>query len=675
MDNHVSTTKSIHNRGRLGRAISGALLVAGLLMIPAQAASADVGAQDGDVDGGTGAGVSVGVEWAETTYDTEIGWTVHVSVDGPATGYDSPYNFRANVFTYGSGGGTAQVGPDGGDMTITGTIASAALEQDAHVRVAVYAVNAFGYDVESLYDQTFNLGYVDRPASIGIQTNAWDVAPDGIWWAVTVNWDSLAGAVDEVCSDELSECRGALLAETADGTSSTMQYHASGYDYTDIGDLRFGSGDRLLTNVGGGALPLADYVAIYWRVSGTARNGDAVRIESPHIAPSAPGDFVYVALGDSYQSGEGAGNSYADTSSYLNVAYENGTNYPGRVGGQQNTYTPNLLTGGNGCHRALEDYAKTNANRLEPGSMVTLIDVTCSGAEIEPGGSKPPIVGTVGEGLSPSSQVNQAILRLREAGLDPADVDLVTVGMGGNDAGFGDIVKQCAIPSLIERLIDLYPGTPSEIGFIDNVLVSCSNADRILGHTDEAINALQAKEEWAQQQLLLAFPNARIQQVDYPDVLPEGSAAPAWCGGMRKEDLDFARSRVAKINTAIRNSVAATNSPRLELVELEGVFGDNSFCPGCQRRHVGERTQRTKRPGGDDAPAQPQRRRGSGRQGTPRPPRRKLQRLEAVRRERPQPVRRRRLRSGRNLERTRRRVERRLRVPAEPPADHLRQHH
>lgn len=44
--------------------------------------------------------------------------------------------------------------------------------------------------------------------------------------------------------------------------------------------------------------------------------------------------FVYVALGDSYQAGEGAGNSITGTAEYLDLAYENGTNFPLRVGPQ-----------------------------------------------------------------------------------------------------------------------------------------------------------------------------------------------------------------------------------------------------------------------------------------------------------------------------------------------------
>ncbi|MBN2176043.1 MAG: PxKF domain-containing protein [Demequinaceae bacterium] len=302
---------------------------------------------------------------------------------------------------------------------------------------------------------------------------------------------------------------------------------------------------------------------------------------NPNIPISEPEEFVYVALGDSYQSGEGVGNSIDSASAYLWSAYENGLNYPLRVGPQENTYTPQVSEDGNGCHRALNNYAKLNANLLEPGAPVTLIDVTCSGSSIEPtGGGKPPIVGVVGIGVSSDSQVRQAITRLEAAGLDPADVDLVTVGMGGNDAEFGEIIKTCLVPNLLRRLVYAYPDSPGEIEFLTGLVASCANYDKLIAKTDPAIEALQPKEEWAQEQLLEAFPNARILQVNYPDILPVGSTAPAWCGGFRREDLDFARSKIARIEDAINASIIATGSSRLELVDLESALGPNALCPG-----------------------------------------------------------------------------------------------
>ena len=70
-------------------------------------------------------------------------------------------------------------------------------------------------------------------------------------------------------------------------------------------------------------------------------------------APDFVDKFVYVALGDSYQSGEGAGNSISNSADYLSQAYEVGT------------YTDILVAGDNSCHRALKNYAKINKNKFK----------------------------------------------------------------------------------------------------------------------------------------------------------------------------------------------------------------------------------------------------------------------------------------------------------------------
>ena len=299
---------------------------------------------------------------------------------------------------------------------------------------------------------------------------------------------------------------------------------------------------------------------------------------NPPVTSIGTGDaFVQVALGDSYQSGEGAGNSLAETTSYLTQAYEDGTNLPTAVGPQQDTYSQAF--GGNGCHRSLVNYAKINRDLLEPTAPAVLVDVTCSGAQIQPAG-RPPIVGTVGSrGIDPASQVQQALDRLRDAGLTAADVDLVTVGMGGNDAKFGDIVAACLVPNLVRRLLREYPDPPGEIDFIANQFATCSNADALVFKTGPAIEALAPKQSWAQAQLLDSFPRARILQLNYPDILPAKKDAPSWCGGMRKEDLDFAKQKVAQIDAIVDSAVSSVADSRYQLVDVKQALGANALCP------------------------------------------------------------------------------------------------
>jgi hypothetical protein len=301
------------------------------------------------------------------------------------------------------------------------------------------------------------------------------------------------------------------------------------------------------------------------------------------------GRFVYVALGDSYQAGEGAGFDIRPSADYKDKAYENGSNYPAQVGSQDDTYTTAVSANGDSCHRALLNYAKINRDKLKPAADVVLIDRTCSGALIERSG-KPAIVGKVGDRIDPESQIQQSLGRLQAQGLSASDVDLVTIGMGGNDAKFGDIVLACVLPAVLTEALNKYPNKPAEINALSgiNSLIDYVNCERVdkgqLGlpgpNTDAAIAALAAKEVWAQQQILTAYPNARVLQVDYPSILP-ASKSPAWCGGIRGSDVQYARTKVKKINDAVRTSIAQTSrvEPRLELTEAEPTFGRNALCP------------------------------------------------------------------------------------------------
>lgn len=291
------------------------------------------------------------------------------------------------------------------------------------------------------------------------------------------------------------------------------------------------------------------------------------------------GRFVYLALGDSYQSGEGAGFDIRPSADYRASAYENGSNYSQQVGPQDDTYTSGVSASGDACHRALLNYAKINRDKLKPEADVVLIDRTCSGAKIEPGG-KPPVVGAVGGGIDHTSQVQQALDRLQGAGLSAGDVDLVTVGMGGNDAKFGDIVAACVGPSLLSAMLHRYPNGPSEVDFVVDH-ASCSLIDQFGVHSDSAIAALAAKETFAQQQILATFPKARVLQLDYPNILPV-SKSPTYCGGLRGSDVSYTRTRVKKIDDAVRASVqqTANGDSRIELVENEPTFGANALCPG-----------------------------------------------------------------------------------------------
>lgn len=302
--------------------------------------------------------------------------------------------------------------------------------------------------------------------------------------------------------------------------------------------------------------------------------------------------FVYVALGDSYQSGEGTGYSTRGLEAYLNDVFENGSNYPNMVGPQENTYlndTQGAGVTGNTCHRSLWNYAKLNRDKLAPNAEIILIDRTCSGATIQPGG-KPAIVGTVGQDPDPDSQLMQAVNLLSAEGLTSKDVNLVTVGMGGNDARFSDIVTECVAPGLLQELLAKYPNAPGEISWITQQ-VTCKMLDDYVVKTGNEVNALGDKEQYALGKIAGKFESARILQLNYPNILPFKNS-PAWCGGIRSKDIDFARERLLGINKQVANGVASNS--RIELVDVAPLFGPNALCPSGSERQFANGFEKSK---------------------------------------------------------------------------------
>nr|WP_253945055.1 SGNH/GDSL hydrolase family protein [Nocardioides sp. zg-DK7169] len=120
----------------------------------------------------------------------------------------------------------------------------------------------------------------------------------------------------------------------------------------------------------------------------------------------------YVALGDSYSSGEGAWD------------YEEGTDYDDRVDlWPYNDHEEDR----NRCHRSAHAYSQviTGANDFAGGSTF----VACSGAVAQHLDN--PNAGNTGE-----DPQYDALSQ---------DTSLVTMTMGGNDLGFADVVKDCII--------------------------------------------------------------------------------------------------------------------------------------------------------------------------------------------------------------------------------------
>ncbi|WP_260610459.1 GDSL-type esterase/lipase family protein [Streptomyces sp. WAC06614] len=177
------------------------------------------------------------------------------------------------------------------------------------------------------------------------------------------------------------------------------------------------SGSRVRRLAGAGlVLPLALTTAL------TAGSGTAA-------AGPGQGPTAVVSLGDSYISGEAGrwkGNSLTNTGN------RTGTD---RAWVSGSTYDPSKVYGAseaNGCHRS--DAAEING----AGPLASVaINLACSGATSD-NVFRASNGGAAYKGEAPQADQLAAVARTH-------DIKLITLSIGGNDLGFADIIKDCAL--------------------------------------------------------------------------------------------------------------------------------------------------------------------------------------------------------------------------------------
>lgn len=233
------------------------------------------------------------------------------------------------------------------------------------------------------------------------------------------------------------------------------------------------------------------------RPDGTGNDGNA-KDERPRPGP-------YVALGDSYTSGP---------------------KIPRQAG------TPA------GCDRSDHNYPAVVARQLGVPAA-DFRDVSCSGATITdltapqktPNGTNP-------------AQLSALSTRTR----------LVTLGIGGNDIGFGSTVTQCVTMGA------MYRATGSDRLFSDDAPCKKQYVD---GGTDEVAQKIQATGRQLSEALAeieRRAPKARVYVVGYPAILPaEGKG----CGRelpLAPGDATYLHDKGKQLNTVLRGQAEAAGA-------------------------------------------------------------------------------------------------------------------
>jgi hypothetical protein len=259
----------------------------------------------------------------------------------------------------------------------------------------------------------------------------------------------------------------------------------------------------------------------------------------------APGDSIkslidYLALGDSYTSGEGAFNYLSGTDTTDNMCHLSANSYP------------LLLTRalfGNGGH-----------------------SVACSGAVINDVGSTSPGYRGQVRGVAAFDQLQKEQAGLLDsimAGYLPGYVAqqrfvqqyqpaVITVLVGGNNIGFGDIIKNCVMPH-----IGLHSGNNTCYGTYEDRLELTKLIDRTVPHWTMLYKQLAAEA-----------PGTRLYALGYPQI----AATHGNCGlnaHLNEGELEFAQELIDYLNTSIRQ--AAINGG-VTYVDISQALAGHRLC-------------------------------------------------------------------------------------------------
>lgn len=250
-------------------------------------------------------------------------------------------------------------------------------------------------------------------------------------------------------------------------------------------------------------------------------------INSPEIVPGRHTFAVrsggapltnYVALGDSYQSGEGAGD-----------------------------YTGGTDSDDNKCHRSAHAYPE----RLVADGIVNLdLDFgACSGAkttDLDKSSSQdgPPW----DDGVSQYGRLNSA-------------TKLVTIGIGGNDVGFSSILKDC-----IKSIFSFSDATCQQ-----------KYVQQLEDNWDELVDGDVLAEVY--RTIRERAPYARIAVLGYPRFYPEGGAEnryeDGYCAGVRITDQIWINAGIRRLDEHIRDQA---RSYGMQYIDVYNTSDGHELC-------------------------------------------------------------------------------------------------
>lgn len=321
--------------------------------------------------------------------------------------------------------------------------------------------------------------------------------------------------------------------------------------------------------------------------SDSSNQGADIGMSALAFVPAQTG--AYVALGDSYSSGEGVAGTFG-----RDATYDDGTDVPDSVGGN-----------GDLCHRS----AKSWPRLVAATKGVPIIELACSGSNSVdiagvhldaqgqvadyyfketiksmtlPAGIVIPWIDFLGDGtlhtpqqtgdcstnapceLSPNpdgagtgyyDELAPQIALLKA--LRPS---LVTMTIGGNDMGFADVVQTCYVRGVLIG------------GFCQSNDFTLNGKDLL----DGRIQSLGAVLKYTYSQVAAAAGGgSKVYVVTYPSILADPSTTNDLCTGLFDSDINWLRPKVGELAGVIKTAAANAG---VHAIDISTVFAGHELC-------------------------------------------------------------------------------------------------
>lgn len=252
----------------------------------------------------------------------------------------------------------------------------------------------------------------------------------------------------------------------------------------------------------------------------------------PVSADTGLPDGRYVALGDSYSSGKGV-EPYEGT---------NGNPDP--------------------CYRSFGAYPRLLADQLDTAQFEFW---ACSGAHVWHLSSRtvshndPPFDDPAD--VPPGSVYQSYLDRLGP------DVSLVTITIGGHDAGFGDVMFDCIQPFWLGACDDLDPEVQTDLARLPTRLVPLYRSIRAKVH-----------------------PEARVLVLGYPQLFPDDPGGVCLDGGfINSSERRWLNGIATQLNAVIEDATASVSG--VEFVSVRQAFQGHEICGSSDAYLVGASLQ------------------------------------------------------------------------------------